>query len=284
MPATHLFSPINQNNGSFASTVGSGIKDFFTSLLPFGNLIDTGIGLISGISNNVYDRNLQQQLFQRDDTTLDRTMQAYKRNGINPLMALPNATAGNTKGFEPSPIQSNFNQSYLNYMQKEQLNLSAEKMRLENGIAREELTQKKLNNDLERSLLKAKINANYTNFIDYYSDLGDRYKEMPHAGYGVDIIPMSEKEKLVRSAMNLMSGDPYPEETKKKQQMEQLVKDGKIKKDPDGNAYIFKSHGQDFYLAVQPNGDVKLIDQYGRTHGDFNKPTDAMKYADDFIF
>ena len=179
LPVSHLFSPTNQINNSLGTRIGSGIKDFFTSLLPFGNLIDTGIGLISGISNNVYDRNLQQQLFQRDDTTLDRTMEAYKRNGINPLMALPNATAGNTKGFEPSLVQSNFGQSYLYKMQKEQLNLSAQKMRLENGIAKEELKEKQLTNELERRLLRAKVNANYVNLQDYYSDMANKYPHMP---------------------------------------------------------------------------------------------------------
>ena len=279
-----MIQHLNNQTNNLANNLGNGLKSFFTSLLPFGNLIDNGIGLISGISNNIYDRQLQEILFNRDDTSLDRTMAMYKRNGINPLLALPNASAGNTRGPEPANIQSDFNQSILNSFQKKQLKLSEEKMRLDNGIAREELKSRYMNNDLERRLLKAKVNANYTNKVDYYDKQGNIYKDMPYADEGIDIIPMSEKEKLVRKALNVISGDPYPEETQKKQQMEQLVKEGKIKKDPDGNAYIFESHGQNFYLAVQPNGDVKLIDQYGRTQGDFNKPTDAIKYADDFIF
>lgn len=279
-----MIQHLNNQTNNLASTFGSGLKSFFTSLLPFGNLIDNGIGLISGISNNIYDRQLQQTLFNRDDTSLDRTMAMYQRNGINPLLALPNASAGNTRGPEPANIQSDFNQSILNSFQRKQLDLTEEKMRLENGIARQELKAKTFNNDLERRLLKAKVNANYTNKVDYYGDQGETYKDMPYADEGVDIIPMSEKEKLVRKALNVVSGDPYPEETKRKKEMEQLVKDGKVSKDPDGNAYIFKSNGKKFYLAVQPNGDVKLIDEYGRSQGDFAKPTDAMKYADDFIY
>ena len=279
-----MIEHLNNQTNNLASNLGNGLKSFFTSLLPFGNLIDNGIGLISGISNNIYDRQLQDTLFNRDDTSLDRTMEMYKRNGINPLLALPNASAGNTRGPEPANISSDFNQSILNSFQKKQLKLNEEKMRLENGIARQELESRYMNNDLERRLLKAKVNANYTNYVDYYGEQGETYKDMPYADEGVDIIPMSEKEKLVRKTLNVVSGDPYPEETKRRKEMEQLVKDGKIKQDPNGNAYIFKSNGQDFYLTVQPNGDVKLIDQYGRTHGDFNKPTDAMNYADDFLY
>ena len=133
-------------NYASSNPVGSFIRSFASNLLPFGNLIDNGIGLISGISNNIYDRQLQERLFERDDTSLDRTMEMYKRNGLNPLLALPNANAGNTRGPEPANISSDFNQSILNSYQRKQMKLAEQKMYLENAIAREDLNDKKLTN------------------------------------------------------------------------------------------------------------------------------------------
>lgn len=167
-----------------------GVTSFMSDFLPFGNLIDTGVGLISGISNNIYDRQLQERLFQRDDTTLDRTMEAYNRNGINPLMALPNATAGNTKGFEPTNLQSNFNQNYLNYMQKKSLEHQETKMWLDNEIAKQDLAVKKkqagvtnLKTDLEAKVLKAKLNGFKAYGHDYYPTLYPEYDlEYPEIG------------------------------------------------------------------------------------------------------
>lgn len=167
---------------------------FIDSLSNYGHLIDTGIGLASGISNNLYDRALQERLFQRDDTQLTRLMSEYKQNGLNPLLGLPGASVGNTKGFEPTQIQSNFNQGFENKIARDTLYLNREKMRLENGIAREDLQQRKMNNDLERKLLKGKINAQHAYKTEFYPDINDWiYNEE-----GVDPTSMSQNEKLLR--------------------------------------------------------------------------------------
>ena len=92
----------------FTSSVGSLFGDVAKSSFPWLGLVDTGIGLLSGLFNNQRDKALQERLFERDDTSLDRTMAMYKRNGINPLLAVPGASATNTNGFETAPLQTNF--------------------------------------------------------------------------------------------------------------------------------------------------------------------------------
>lgn len=272
---------VNSHNSSqpksFWQNFGSGIKDFFTGLLPFGSLIDSGIGLASGISNNIYDRNLQQQIFGRDDTTLDRTMQAYQRNGLNPLLALPNATAGNTKAFEPSQIQSNFNQAYLNKMQKSSLELQDEKMRLDNAIAREDLNMRKMNNDLERQILQGKINAQFTNREDYY---GNKYK-LPFENAGVDYTGFTENEKLARYIHNQVIGNDL--EAKLVGSGDDLVRQGLLKIDPDAkHSYIYQYGKQKFYLPVTGYGLINVVQPNGNVLGQFQNFKDAMNYAKDW--
>lgn len=150
-----------QGQPSFWSQLGEGLRSFATSMLPFGSLIDSGIGLISGLSNNAYSRNLQQQLFERDDTTLDRTMAMYERNGINPLLSLPNATATNTKGFEPGLLESNFAQAESLSLQNElqEANIAfmdAQKENLEEQLGL--LKKDSQNKDIENALNQARLN------------------------------------------------------------------------------------------------------------------------------
>lgn len=196
------------NTNSIWKNLGAGFKSFINGILPWSNFIDTGIGLISGISNNIYDRQLQERLFSRDDTQLDRTMKMYERNGINPLMALPSASAGNTKGFEPTTLSSNFNQSYLNSMQKKQLNLSEEKMWLDNAIAKEDLgikrNQAKVSNlktELEAKALKAKLNGYKAFAHDWYPSLYPNY-DLEYLDEGID---PADGSSLVSSLMRILT-------------------------------------------------------------------------------
>lgn len=137
-------------NGLGFNDLGSLFGDVAKSSFPWLGLIDSGIGLLSGLFNNQRDKALQERLFQRDDTTLDRTMEMYRRNGVNPLLAVPGSTATNTKGFETSPLQSNFN---LVHQQK----LADERMRLENGIMREELNLKREDLKIRRAEANSSI-------------------------------------------------------------------------------------------------------------------------------
>ena len=71
----------------------------------FGNRgnFDTMFNLGTGLESQIYNRGLQQQLFNRDDTAVQRAMKDYDAAGLNPLLGLPNA-ASNTKGFESSGL------------------------------------------------------------------------------------------------------------------------------------------------------------------------------------
>ena len=208
--------PFNFQPFNFLSRLGS----FASNFLPFGNLLDTGIGLVSQISNNLYDRKLQQELFRRDDTTLDRQMAMYERNGVNPLLAVPQAQVTNTKGFEPSSIQTNFNQSWLNHMQKKTLQQQSTKMWLDNALAREDLEIKKnqaklsnLNAEYEGELLKAKINGAKAYRQEYYSD---KLYDFPFEDVGVyPLEPKTFEEKLIRQVFNVLGWIKDKHETSK---------------------------------------------------------------------
>lgn len=213
---------------------------FLSNLLPYGNLIDSGIGLISGLSNNIYDRQLQERIFQRDDTQLSRLMSEYQRNGLNPLLGLPGASVGNTKGFEPSQLSSNFAHSFEQDMQKKSMRYTVANQRIQNQIAREELEEKKLSNFLERRLMKGKINAQNTVKKDFYSD--GNYK-LPYESEGVDYIPQTEGEKVVRFVFNSDSNPVKKVQNKNEeynsaqQSLDDLVTDGKLEKSKYGNTY-----------------------------------------------
>lgn len=213
---------------------------FLSNLLPYGNLIDSGIGLISGISNNIYDRQLQERIFQRDDTQLSRLMSEYQRNGLNPLLGLPGASVGNTKGFEPTQLSSNFGHSFEQDIQKKSLRYTVANQRIQNQIAKEELQEKKLTNALERRLLRGQVNAQHTVKKDFY---GEGNYDFPFAEEGVQYIPQTEGEKVVRFVLN--SSDMPGNKAKQKnenynfanQSLDDLVTEGKLEKSKLGNVY-----------------------------------------------
>lgn len=114
--------------GGYTLSLTSMLFNGFKSVLGLGglnvgNLIDNGIGLVSGLNQNIYDKWLQNKLFERDDTSLDRTMEMYRRNGLNPLLGLPGASATNTKGFEGGSMSTNFAEQKAQNLQIAQLYL-----------------------------------------------------------------------------------------------------------------------------------------------------------------
>lgn len=278
--------PVLASMGSQNQSSGNWFTNMLSHILPYGGLIDSGIGLISGIANNMYDRNLQQQIFNRDDTTLDRTMAAYRRNGLNPLLGLPNATAGNTKGFEPAQLQSDFNSSYVN-------KLATDRLKLDNWKAKEDLKvsrydaeirgyeaqQKRLNAELEAEILKSKINAAHVNKEDYFKN---SHVNLPYSDAGVDYSNMTQEEKAFRYLHNQVSNDPSQ---RLRDEAEKLVQGNRLTVNDnasDGFYYNAKS-GKDYDVNIRPDGSVALID--GKTKmviGYFDNFKDALNYADDY--
>lgn len=302
----------------FAQTLGNifgaprtnSFGSFLSNLLPYGNLIDNGIGLVSGIANNIYDRQLQDTLFARDDTQLDRIMAQYQRNGLNPLLALPNATAGNTRGPEPANIQSDFNQSILNSYQRKTMHLTEQKMYLENSIAREDLEDRKLTNAMNRQLLQGDINANYTNFVDYYKNqtgTNKKYNKMPYPNGGVRSIPGSEKERLVRWLLNEVLGIPTGDSSESSgstgssnrskqvtqrdylnQQAQEYVESGKFTRAKGLSNYNYRYQVGDttFKVYIKPDGMIEVVTP--RVNGEYNSQEfvsfeSAINYCQDFV-
>ena len=283
--------PVLQNSSvnPIGSSGGNWFTKFLSNILPFGGLLDAGIGLISGISNNVYDRQLQKTIFERDDTQLTRLMNEYKRNGLNPLLGLPGASVGNTKGFEPSPIQTNFNQSYANKLAMDRLKIDNWKAKEDLKVARYdaeirgyEAQQKRINSELEAKILKGKINAQVTNRADYYDDQ-DKYK-LPYSDsdIGVDYTGMTEHEKIARYIYNATMGGKS-EEAKLVESAKSYIDDGVLTVDKDAkNSFIFEHGGKKFYMPVSPAGYIRLVASDGRLIGDFTNFKDAINYAKDW--
>lgn len=280
----NLFGGSSSNNGLSLS-----------SLLPFGSLIDSGIGLISGISNNIYDRQLQKTIFERDDTQLTRLMNEYKNNGLNPLLGLPGASVGNTKGFEPSQIQSNFAEANAQKMQLDSLKLQNKNMNIQNLIAREELKEKRLSNQLERELMRGKINAQNTHKQNFYKDY-----DLPFPSSGVEYVPQTEKEKLVRFVFDnwddvknkfkehspLAPVDNYVDEmADKKATLDTYVDEGKLVSKWNWSGVHHFLPNSNLYIQVEPytkkyevcNGPFAW-----QVKGSFSTLEEAYKFALDY--
>lgn len=206
--------------GAFFSKIGSGLNSFFGS-----NLFGTGYSIGQDIFN-IYQQErqnertmaLQERLFERDDNSLTRLMKQYEDNGINPLLAVPNVSQGNTKGFETSAIQSQINYEQER-MAREQYKLNKERQTLELDImrnqdirAQEEHAKNIEAKGLENSILRARKNG----AIAYAKAYG--------AGYGIEfgddgyIPPYSQsyQEKLVELGIGMLEkyiqdhGAPQP--------------------------------------------------------------------------
>lgn len=70
------------------------MSSFFDFLNPISNLFSTGYRVYQDQRNYNYQKQLQEELFNRDDTAMQRRMADYQAAGINPLMALGSSGAG----------------------------------------------------------------------------------------------------------------------------------------------------------------------------------------------
>lgn len=154
-------------------SISSIAKGLASSLNPL-DLVFNGFGLFEKLFNYNredeamrYNRELQERLFERDDTQLTRLMKEYKDNGLNPLLAVPGASVGNTKGFESSAPQLDLSSQILENQQrkllKEQINATQQQIKsqqLADKIAENEADRKSRLDAIQESLLNAKKNAN----------------------------------------------------------------------------------------------------------------------------
>lgn len=195
-------------SGSLFSNLLGKVGNFFQSPF-FGTSYSIGQDLFNIFQqekNNERTMNLQQQLWERDDNSLARLMKQYQDNGINPLLALPNVSQSNTKGFETSAIQSQI-QYEQQRMAREQYNLNKDRQELELQImknqdtrAQEEHQKSVEAKGLENSLLRARVKG------------AQAYAKAYGAGYGIDwaedgyIPPYSQsyQEKLVEAGITLI--------------------------------------------------------------------------------
>ena len=140
-----------------------GINSFFTA--GGGNFITDLFNIRQQELNNERTMALQQKLWERDDTSVERLMKQYQSNGINPLMALPNISQGNTKGFETSSIQSRLDTQAMalaNERQKLELDIMKNQEDRNAKLFEEEEKGKKYENDLLRAKVHgAKVYAKY---------------------------------------------------------------------------------------------------------------------------
>lgn len=190
-----------------SSLIGK-IGNFFQSPF-FGGSYSIGQDLYNIFQQerqNERTMSLQEQLWARDDNSLTRLMKQYQDNGINPLLALPNVSQGNTKGFETSAIQSKI-QYEQERMAREQYNLNKDRQELELQIMRNQDSRAQAEHEksveakgLENQLMRARVKG------------AQAYAKAYGAGYGIDwgedgyIPPYSQsyQEKLIEAGITLL--------------------------------------------------------------------------------
>lgn len=189
-PNEALFGHANMQ--SVGQSAFSSLRSFFLNMLPYGSLIDSGISLISGIVNNIRNRNLQQELWNRDDTQMDRLMAQYQRNGINPLLSVPQVSGANTKGFEPNLISTNFGSL-------EEQRIARESAKRNNQLLDEQLKGLKEDNRFKRIQNRALEQGYMYNWRKKFgNDVPQDYFELSKGE--------SDLEKLASGIYNYLSG------------------------------------------------------------------------------
>lgn len=93
---------------------------------------DTAFNLGADIESQIYNRSLQNRLFQRDDNAIQRMAQDYEAAGFNPLLAVGGTGAANTKAFESSG--ADVDTLGKQYQEKELDNLESQKDLLDEQI------------------------------------------------------------------------------------------------------------------------------------------------------
>lgn len=244
--------------GSFFSKIGLGLRNIFNS-----DLFGTGYSIGKDIyniyqqeQNNERTMNLQQQLWERDDNSLARLMKQYQDNGINPLLAVPNVTQGNTKGFETSSIQSQI-QYEQERMAREQYKLNKDRQELELQIMQNQDNRAQAEHEksveakgLENQLMRAKVKG------------AQAYAKAYGAGYGIDFgedgyIPpyaQSIQEKAIEAIAsvveNLLDGkslDDLKPKSTTAHLPDEVKNDDSLKLHPILNPNRITYNGKNFY-------------------------------------
>lgn len=242
-----------QQPNSFWKTLGN----IASSFLPFGSLIDSGINLISGISNNLYSRRLQQTMFNRDDTAMDRLMAQYERNGVNPLLAVPGVTQGNTKAFEPGQVSSNFAELENQRLAREQFKKNNQLLDKQIEQLEQTMRLNKNSTDMDLALKQAELNG----YIDYSNkhQLSSRFTAVKPAE------SKSDWQKLAEWIYNFMSGNgsekpdlPFPTSSSPKPTAEEKNREATRVERAEGlyktaKPYMIKNEG----LSVISTNGVK---------------------------
>lgn len=149
--------------------------------------LDTMFNLGTGLESTIYNRQLQNTLFQRDDSAMQRAMADYEKAGINPLMALGGAGAGNTKGFESSGLT-------VDTLGKKAQETQIDYTRKEKEYLDKQITEFDVQRERNRQLDEAKINRN--KFIAKLLGIDSTYID------GVDISDYSAKDLALLRIMN----------------------------------------------------------------------------------
>lgn len=289
--------------GSWFSNLFGKIGNFFQSPF-FGGSYSIGqdiYNILQQERQNERTMSLQEQLWARDDNSLTRLMKQYQDNGINPLLAVPNVSQGNTKGFETSAIQSRI-QYEQERMAREQYNLNKDRQELELQIMRNQDSRAQAEHEksveakgLENQLMRARVKG------------AQAYAKAYGAGYGIDwgedgyIPPYSQsyQEKLVEAGITLLEklleGKEVPSLKKESQLPPEVSQDNevtvphpflqpnvckydgkKFEYKPETGTYIYK--GKEYKLLQT----VKNIIDYEKEEKVFKRQDDMFQWDDKF--
>lgn len=232
----------------------------------FGNRgnFDTLFNLTSGIESQIYNRSLQERLFQRDDNAIQRMAKDYESAGFNPLLAVGGTGSANTKAFESSGLE--IDTLGKEYQQKELDNLESQKDLLDEQI----LDLRKTSNRNAR-LDNAKIKRN--KYIAKLLDVSDAPDGIDISDYDVkDLIllrTLDKGEDAIKGATSSTSSqednayDLYKQQKYNYNSLSEKEKksvDLTLKEERKGVQKVLKRYDNEgkIYLSVE-NGSAKAF-------------------------
>lgn len=173
------------------------LSDLLKSLNPIdtiGNLFKTGYSIYQDQRDFNYQKSLQNELFKRDDSAMQRKMLDYKTAGLNPLMAVSGSSGAGVSSagvlnsgnidvdtnFASNQLQKKLErQTVQQEMEKRNLEMQQMKINLRAGkIANWQAMQDLNTKRLEQSILKKQIDQMDISGIYPLSGLGKTWSDV----------------------------------------------------------------------------------------------------------
>lgn len=170
----------------------------------FSDIFGSAYSVYQDQRNYNYNRDLQEEMFRRDDTAMQRRMADYQQAGINPLLALGASGAGVSSAGGPSgasitPLGSPVHDAIARKNAREEQRLQIDALNTANAEKAEDLKKKKTENKILEKQYEAMEEAGYYPFswlgkagLDANSVLGNIFGKL----FGIDVNPINPDVNL----------------------------------------------------------------------------------------